>query len=106
MVKVFYSPIQIQKLVDEVAAVGKPFLTVIQSFGGGERHTRTPTPQVCVIVLPTSTHTLAYTASHTCLPRLAGGACDGVPQPVEGLFRIYLLHLLTAELPLLYLLVV
>ena len=61
----FYSPIQIQKLVDEVAAVGKPFLTVIQSFGGGERHTRTPTPQVCIIVLPTSTHTHSHTHSHT-----------------------------------------
>lgn len=35
----------IQSAVDEVAAVGKPFLTVVQSFGGGEAWERAPTPQ-------------------------------------------------------------
>ena len=66
-------PIQIQEFVDEVAAVGKPFLTVVQSFGGGEAWERAPTPQVCVTV---NTHTHAQTPAHTSLS--VGGACDGV----------------------------
>ena len=62
-------PIQIQGFVDEVAAVGKPFLTVVQSFGGGEAWERAPTPQVCVTV-NTHAHTHTHTHTHTHLHTL------------------------------------